>query len=202
MTTVILDDSKDAGSRDHIDRVAAELHARVLRRGDRSGYKAGNLNHALGLLQDDFDYVAVLDSDSRLPPEFITRALQEFATAADIGIVQAAHRAAPARTPFTREFAELLGTHIAVTQSARAAAGFSAYMGTARSRLSVLRGEIGVAATATLLAATLVGTVAPVAGLVLPAAVGAILLGLGSRNSIGWTGRGLRRARPEAATGA
>jgi cellulose synthase (UDP-forming) len=70
--TWVLDD----GDRPHIARMAGELGARYLRRTDRSHAKAGNLNHALGVVEADV--VAVLDADHVARPNFLVNTLGYF----------------------------------------------------------------------------------------------------------------------------
>jgi len=70
--TWVLDD----GGREQIARLAADLGAHYLRRGDRSHAKAGNLNHALGVV--DADVIAVLDADHVARPGFLVNTLGYF----------------------------------------------------------------------------------------------------------------------------
>jgi cellulose synthase (UDP-forming) len=70
--TWVLDD----GDRPHIAGLAADLGARYLRRPDRRHAKAGNLNHALEVVQADV--VAVLDADHVARPDFLVNTLGYF----------------------------------------------------------------------------------------------------------------------------
>jgi cellulose synthase (UDP-forming) len=70
--TWVLDD----GDRPHIAGLAGDLGARYLRRSDRSHAKAGNLNHALEVV--DADIVAVLDADHVARPDFLVNTLGYF----------------------------------------------------------------------------------------------------------------------------
>jgi len=70
--TWVLDD----GDRPHVASLAGELGARYLRRADHGNAKAGNLNHALGVV--DADVVAVLDADHVARPAFLTSTLGYF----------------------------------------------------------------------------------------------------------------------------
>ncbi|MBO7151101.1 MAG: glycosyltransferase, partial [Clostridia bacterium] len=99
--TVILDDSTKAEYKEEIDRFAVENGISVVRRKDRVHYKAGNLNH---YLKDrvDYDYFVVLDSDERIPPDFIRRSLRYFAHDEKIGAVQARHVASRGHNAFQR----------------------------------------------------------------------------------------------------
>jgi len=71
--TWVLDD----GDRPAIARLAADLGARYLARPTHEHAKAGNLNHALGLIEADF--VAVLDADHVASPDFLAHTLGYFA---------------------------------------------------------------------------------------------------------------------------
>jgi cellulose synthase (UDP-forming) len=70
--TWVLDD----GDRPEVARLGADLGARYLRRPDRRHAKAGNLNHALGVIQADV--VAVLDADHVARPDFLVNTLGYF----------------------------------------------------------------------------------------------------------------------------
>jgi cellulose synthase (UDP-forming) len=63
----------DDGDRPEMRRLAEELGARYLARPDNRHAKAGNLNHALSVV--DADLVAVLDADHVPHPEFLRRTL-------------------------------------------------------------------------------------------------------------------------------
>jgi cellulose synthase (UDP-forming) len=70
--TWVLDD----GDRPQVARLAADLGARYLRRPDRRHAKAGNLNHALEVVQADV--VAVLDADHVARPDLLVNTLGYF----------------------------------------------------------------------------------------------------------------------------
>lgn len=130
VATLILDDSASPSTMTAIDRFAHQTGAAVIRRSDRSGFKAGNLNHGISRILDEVDHIVVLDSDTVLPPDFVERALRAFAADPSVGIVQARNEA-DGRTAFAAAFAGLLGTHMAVTQSARGEVGLLAFTGRA-----------------------------------------------------------------------
>ena len=69
--TVILDDSKDEEYKRKIDEFAQTHDVTVVRRENRVGFKAGNLNNYLQG-RTDYDYFVVLDSDERIPENYIT----------------------------------------------------------------------------------------------------------------------------------
>lgn len=66
----------DDGDRPAVARLAEELGAHYLTRPTHEHAKAGNLNHALTVI--DADYIAVLDADHVATPHFLTRTLGYF----------------------------------------------------------------------------------------------------------------------------
>ncbi len=70
--TWVLDD----GNREWVRQMAESLGARYLNRPDNSHAKAGNLNHALGII--DVDLVGILDADHVPSPGFLTNTLGYF----------------------------------------------------------------------------------------------------------------------------
>jgi hypothetical protein len=125
---VVLDDSADPEMRRAIDDFALAHGATVVRRLDRSGHKAGNLNHYLsqGLRHD---FYAVVDADQILHPRFVELALRRAEASDDIGIVQGRILVHRGTSPFAARFGPLLETYIRVTQTSRSALGLSMFMG-------------------------------------------------------------------------
>ena len=70
--TWVLDD----GDRPEVEQLALDLGARYLTRPEHTHAKAGNLNHALGVIEADF--VAVLDADHVASPDFLVHTLGYF----------------------------------------------------------------------------------------------------------------------------
>jgi cellulose synthase (UDP-forming) len=70
--TWVLDD----GARPEVERLATELGAHYLARPTHEHAKAGNLNHALGVIEADF--IGVLDADHVASPDFLVRTLGYF----------------------------------------------------------------------------------------------------------------------------
>ena len=93
----------DDGSAENHDALAAavarvmpaDLNYSVLRRGERTGFKAGNL--AFGLKHSDAPYVAVFDADFVPPPDFLRRTVP--ALVADPGLASCRRAGA---TPIAR----------------------------------------------------------------------------------------------------
>lgn len=79
--TWVLDD----GDRPEIARLALDLGARYLARPTHEHAKAGNLNHALGVI--DAEFVAVLDADHVASPDFLAHTLGYFVDPA-VALVQ------------------------------------------------------------------------------------------------------------------
>ena len=79
--TWVLDD----GGRDEVRRMAEQLGARYLTRPDNAHAKAGNLNHALTVVEADV--LAILDADHVPTADFLLATLPYFADPA-IGFVQ------------------------------------------------------------------------------------------------------------------
>ncbi len=118
----VLDDSRDASSRTMVNQSGYK----VLRRPTREGFKAGNLNNWLGRFGEKYKYLIVLDSDSLLEDDFVTRMIEyaEHSENEDIALFQSkilpwnTQRAfprilgaiAPARMEVLKHTADRLGT--------------------------------------------------------------------------------------------
>jgi cellulose synthase/poly-beta-1,6-N-acetylglucosamine synthase-like glycosyltransferase len=68
LRSFVLDDSTSVASR----RIVDALDGTVVRRTERTGYKAGNINHWMSAHGSEYRYVIVLDSDSVLPVDFVS----------------------------------------------------------------------------------------------------------------------------------
>ena len=126
---VILDDSSKPA---YIEQVAryAELHRiPVVRRPDRKGFKAGNLNNFLRRGGAHYDFFVIVDSDEILPANFVTRCLDYFADSPQTGGVQANHIATRNRTAFMATFAPGVDSHFPAYQLVKARAGFLSLLG-------------------------------------------------------------------------
>lgn len=124
----VLDDSSSDSARSAVDAVAARIGARVIRREHRVGAKAGNLNHALGLLHPDTDAVVILDNDTVLPRDFVRRTSAVLASDSRIACVQAAPiDGGPSW--FARFFGGLVDTHARVNHATRARVSFALFGG-------------------------------------------------------------------------
>jgi cellulose synthase/poly-beta-1,6-N-acetylglucosamine synthase-like glycosyltransferase len=127
----ILDDSSDPGARARIDAFAA-IHldrVTIVRRADRRGFKAGNLNHALsGVVKEP--YFAVVDADEILPVNFITGLLPRLLANDKCGFVQANHRSQPDATArLARDMGVGIDIHWKWYQPLRNTYGFVMFLG-------------------------------------------------------------------------
>ena len=125
--TVILDDSRKPECIAEIDRFAADAKVRVVRRPDRSGFKAGNLNNYLR--SAEYDYFVILDSDEIIPADYIDRSLDYFAHYGNVGIVQANHAATRNRNDFMKMFAIGVDSHWIAYQTVKSRYGFLSLLG-------------------------------------------------------------------------
>lgn len=90
----MLDDSSTPESRAKVDSFAARHEGRVtvVRRADRRGFKAGNLNHGLATAATSEPLFALVDSDEILPADFLSRMVPRLTSDDSTGYVQANHR--------------------------------------------------------------------------------------------------------------
>lgn len=124
---VILDDSTNEVFMKEIDEFATVNDLEVVRRLDKSGFKAGNLNNYLR--DAEYDYFIILDSDEIIPDNFITRSLDYFAFYPNAGIVQANHIATRNRNKFMRLFAMGVDSHWPTYQTVKHHHGFLSLLG-------------------------------------------------------------------------
>jgi len=99
------------------------VNLKVMRRNDRSGFKAGNL--AFGLNHSDAPYVAIFDADFVPPSDFLRRTVP--ALIGDQGLAYAQARwghANRTKNWLTRAQGMLLDAHFSVEQEARFRGGF------------------------------------------------------------------------------
>ena len=122
----VLDDGR-AGDPDDLARavmsvVPQGVNLKVLRRGENSGFKAGNL--AFGLKHCDAPYVAMFDADFVPPTDFLRRMVPALVADSGLAYVQARWgHANRTKNWLTRAQGMLLDAHFAVEQEARFRAG-------------------------------------------------------------------------------
>jgi len=99
-TVYILDDSSSPEFKQRIDIFAAQYpeSVRVVRRGDRSGYKAGNINYGLTHAATQESVFALVDADELLPRDFLCRLVPRLLSDDRCGFVQANHQCNPRQT--------------------------------------------------------------------------------------------------------
>ena len=122
----IIDDSNDETTR--LARTRAAFHRErgvdiaVLRRPDRSGYKAGAL--AWGLTQCQGEYVAIFDADFCPHPDFLLRTVPHFLPRPRLGMVQTRWSYLNASySPLTQAQTLALDGHFVVEQIGRSRGG-------------------------------------------------------------------------------
>lgn len=129
---VILDDSSKDEYKSAVDTFAKENHIKVIRRENRIGFKAGNINHYLmseEARNHAYDYFVILDSDEILPHNFITECLKYFYAKKNIGIVQANHISTRNRNFFMKLFHIGVNSHWPTYQTMKHFYGFSTMLG-------------------------------------------------------------------------
>ncbi|MFL5412855.1 MAG: glycosyltransferase family 2 protein [Myxococcales bacterium] len=130
-TVYILDDSSNPVFRSQVDRFAAH-HAdrvRVVRRHDRRGFKAGNLNNAIEKVAHE-PLFALADADEILPRDFLSRLGPRLVADPACGFVQASHtynREAPGA--FSASLGEGIDSHWRWYQPLRNRYGFVMLLG-------------------------------------------------------------------------
>lgn len=126
LTIQVLDDGRAS---DH-ERLAQAIRSvvpkdanlQILRRGDRAGFKAGNL--AFGLEHNDAPYVAIFDADFVPPTDFLRRTVPALVADPGLAFVQARWgHANRDKNWLTRVQGLLLDAHFAVEQEGRTRAG-------------------------------------------------------------------------------
>jgi cellulose synthase/poly-beta-1,6-N-acetylglucosamine synthase-like glycosyltransferase len=122
----VLDDGRSGDPEELVRAIMMVLpqgvNLKVLRRGERSGFKAGNL--AFGLKHCDAPYVAVFDADFVPPTDFLRRTVPALVADSGLAYVQARWgHANRTKNWLTRAQGMLLDAHFAVEQEARFRAG-------------------------------------------------------------------------------
>jgi cellulose synthase/poly-beta-1,6-N-acetylglucosamine synthase-like glycosyltransferase len=90
----ILDDSSRDEYRTQVDAFHREFPqgTTVVRRESHEGFKAGNINNALGVISSDYELFAICDSDNVLAPDFLAQLTPYFQEDTWLGFAQASHR--------------------------------------------------------------------------------------------------------------
>lgn len=92
-TLFILDDSTAPDEKRRVEDFVQSYGERVsiIRRETRSGFKAGNLNHAVQCLSPRYEYLCVLDADELIPSNFLREMIAIAEGRKDVAFVQASH---------------------------------------------------------------------------------------------------------------
>lgn len=125
----ILDDSSETAERQRIDRFAARHdNVTVVRRPDRRGFKAGNLNHALEHVVDEPLFV-IADSDEILPQNFLSVLVPRICADPNCGFIQANHKCVRHGTKLQRDMCRGIDIHWEWYQPLRNRFGFVMFLG-------------------------------------------------------------------------
>ena len=123
----VLDDSTDDSTK-LVDEVVTELQGQgvsieVIRREDRTGFKAGALD--VGLQKNDAPYIAIFDSDFVPPKDFLKKTIPHFLTDNKYCVVQArwGHLNSE-ENAFTRAQSVGVNGHFVIEQVARSYNGY------------------------------------------------------------------------------
>lgn len=128
--TIILDDSNSDEYKAKIDQFAIENKVKIVRRNDRIGFKAGNLNNLLKeLTHREYDFFVILDSDEIIPKNFIQQAIKYFNYYPKLGIVQATHISTRNKSKFMKKFSIGVDAHWPTYQTIKETYGFLSFLG-------------------------------------------------------------------------
>ncbi len=128
-TVYILDDSSDESFQRRVDRFANKFdHVEVVRRSNREGFKAGNLNNALRNRVSE-PYFVVADSDEILPRDFLEVLVPRINADPDCGFIQANHKCIKHGTKLQRDMCRGIDIHWKWYQPLRNHFGFVIFLG-------------------------------------------------------------------------
>src|SRR6185312_9456977 len=100
------------------DFVRAHPSAELLRRPDRRGFKAGNLNHALTAAAIKADWVIIVDADETLPQQYVKQVASFISIMPEhVAFVQTRHASDDALPKNSTRFQRALGREINVFYS-------------------------------------------------------------------------------------
>ncbi len=129
---VILDDSTEENYKEKVNEFALSRGIKVVRREDRRGFKAGNINHYLlsaECKEKGYDYYVILDADEILPENYLYESLKYFYAHENVGIVQANHVSDRNRNFFMKLFHVGVNSHWPTYQTMKHFYGFSTMLG-------------------------------------------------------------------------
>ncbi len=129
---VILDDSTTEEYREKVNEFALAHGIKVVRRKDREGFKAGNINHyfqSAECKEKNYGFYVILDSDEILPENYLYESLKYFYKYGNVGIVQANHISDRNRNFFMKLFHIGVNAHWPTYQTMKHFYGFSTMLG-------------------------------------------------------------------------
>jgi len=116
-----------------VEEFCSKQDVQLVRRQNRRGYKAGNLNHAIrNRVKEDYKYILLADADQSVPRNFVTQLVRELSSAAEnVAFVQAAHVAESTTesSQFQRELALGVSTFYIRDMAVRDSFGFVPLLG-------------------------------------------------------------------------
>lgn len=126
----ILDDSTETEEQTAIDELVSKHSFRlsIIRRKIRTGFKAGNINHAMKLIGEKYKYFAVVDADEILPNDFLRETIALCEANEKFGFVQTKH-IKYGNTGFSKCLGSKQGLHWAYYLPARIYFGFVYFYG-------------------------------------------------------------------------
>ncbi len=129
---VILDDSTTEEYKEKINEYALARGIKVVRRPDRRGFKAGNINHyflSKECRDKNYAFYVILDSDEILPDNYLYESLKYFYAYDNVGLVQANHISDRNRNFFMKLFHVGVNSHWPTYQTMKHFYGFSTMLG-------------------------------------------------------------------------
>ena len=132
---VILDDSTTEEYKSKVNEFALARGIKVVRRTDRKGFKAGNINNYFFSEEckaKDYAFYVILDSDEILPKNYLYESLKYFYAYDNVGLVQANHLSDRNRNFFMTLFHVGVNSHWPTYQTMKHFTVFRLCSGTAQ----------------------------------------------------------------------
>ena len=129
---VILDDSTTEEYKEKVNEFALARGIKVVRRKDRNGFKAGNINNYFFSEEckaKNYAFYVILDSDEILPENYLYESLKYFYAYDNVGLVQANHISDRNRNFFMKLFHVGVNSHWPTYQTMKHFYGFSTMLG-------------------------------------------------------------------------
>ena len=129
---VILDDSTSEEYKEKVNEFALAHGIKVVRRPNRDGFKAGNINNyffSKECQEKGYGFYVILDSDEVLPENYLYESLKYFYAYGNVGLVQANHISDRNRNFFMKLFHVGVNSHWPTYQTMKHFYGFSTMLG-------------------------------------------------------------------------